>query len=134
THESRITIATRVLSSAALAPFANTQWFAAANREYAIAVYDPLGNSETTLINDPPHPVIALAVSTNGRLLAEAAEDGTVATWELSQKRRLQSMNAGNAGVRVLAFSSDEKLLLAGDTAGGITLWNTADGALVSHR
>ncbi len=134
TAAARATLPTRVLTPAALGVFPNTQWFAAMDRDQGIAIFDPLGNSELVLSNDPPHPVIAIAVSTDGRLLAEAAEDGTVAIWELSQKRRLHSLSAGKSPVQVLLFSPDERLLVAGDAAGRMTVWNTTDGALVSHR
>jgi serine/threonine protein kinase len=134
THEARATIPTRVLTAGALATFPNTQWFAAMDRDQGIAVFDPLGNSELVLTNDPPHPIVAITVSTEGRLLAEAADEGVVAIWELSQKRRLYTMNAGKASVRVLTFTPDERFLLAGDAAGGMTMWDSATGALVSHR
>jgi serine/threonine protein kinase len=134
TAAARTTLPTRVLTPAALGVFPNTQWFAAMDRDQGIAIFDSLGNSELVLSNDPPHPVIAITVSTEGRLLAEAAEDGTVAIWELSQKRRLHSLSAGRSPAQVLIFSPDEHLLVSGDAAGGMTMWSTVDGALVSHR
>jgi serine/threonine protein kinase len=130
----RATLPTRVLTPAALGVFPSSQWLAAMDRNQSITIFDPLGNPETVLTAESPHPIVALTVSTEGRLLAEAAEDGTVTLWELSQKRRLHTLASGKHGARALLFTPDERLLLAGDAGGGITLWTNADGKLISHR
>ncbi len=130
----RATLPTRVLTPAALGGFPSSQWLAAMDRNQSIAIFDPLGNPDTVLAGESPHPIVAMAVSEDGRFLAEAAEDGTVTVWELSQKRRLHAFNTGKNAARVLRFTPDERLLLAGDAGGGMTVWNNADGKLISYR
>lgn len=134
TATTRATLPVRVMTPGALGVFPSTQWVAAMDHNQGIAIFDPLGNQEGTLTNEPPHPVTALSISNSGRLLAEAAEDGTLAVWELSQKRRLVSWAASKDAVQLLVFSPDERWLIATDTVGGITIWDRTDGRLLSHR
>ena len=128
TGEARVTLSTQVSNAAALGVFPSSRWVAAQDHEQAIAVYDPLGNREYVLRNDPPHPVSAIAVSANALQLAELAKDNRLTVWELSQQRRQQSWNVGKATVPLLAFSPDARVLLTGDTRGNLTAWNSADG------
>lgn len=118
----------------ALGVFPSSQWLAAADRENGIAVFDPLGNREGVLPGDPDDRVAVIAVSTAGRLLAAAEDNGQLVVWELSQRRRLHELASGESRPRLLAFSPDERLLLAGDDTGGVAAWNVADGVLVSYR
>ncbi|BAU47835.1 hypothetical protein SVA_1260 [Sulfurifustis variabilis] len=118
----------------ALGVFPSSQWLAAADRGSGIAVFDPLGNRDGLLPGEPDDRVAVIAVSAAGRLLAAAEDNGQLAVWELSQRRRLHELASGKSRPRLLAFSPDERLLLAGDDAGGIAAWDVADGVLVSYR
>lgn len=130
----RKTLATRVLTPAALAVFPNTQWVAAMDPDQSITIFDPLGNAETVLTPETPHDIVAMAVSQTGRLLAEAADDGSVTIWEISQKRRLQKISAGKSRTELLLFTPDERMLAVVDNAGDLSLLDCGDGKLVSHR
>lgn len=130
----RKALATRVLAPAALAVFPNTQWVAAMDQDQSIAVFDPLGNPEFVLTPDSPHDIVAMTVSQTGRLLAEAAEDGSVTIWEISQKRRLQKISTGKTRPDLLLFAPDERTLATVEGNGGLSLWGCTDGKLLSHR
>jgi serine/threonine protein kinase len=127
--EARVTLPTSVSDAAALGVFPSSQWVAAMDRDQAIAVFDPLGNREYVLRNDPPHAIGAIAVTSDGLQLAELADDRHVTVWDLSQQRPRQTWNIGKNSVARLAFSPDGRILLTGDKAGGLTAWNGADGA-----
>jgi serine/threonine protein kinase len=128
TGEARTTLSTHVSNAAALGVFPSSRWVAVQDREQAIAVFDPIGNREYVLRNDPPHEVSAIAVSANGLQLAELAKDHRIAVWELSQQRRQLSWDIAKSTVPLLAFSPDARVLLTGDTKGNITAWNSTDG------
>lgn len=130
----RKALATRVLTPAAFAVFPNTQWIAVMDPDQSIATFDPLGNPDIVLTPDPPHDIIAMAVSQSGRLLAEAADDGSVTLWELSQKRRLQKFSGGKTRPELLLFAPDERTLAGVDANGGLSLWDCTDGKLLSRR
>lgn len=72
--------------------------------------------------------VSALAVSTDGSLLASADGDGGIRLWELPAGTLRSRMNAKVGEVRALAFSHDRLLAAAGDK---LTLWNASEGRLI---
>jgi serine/threonine protein kinase len=132
--EPRKTVTTMVRTGATLAVFPSSQWFAATDADYAIGIYDPLGNRESVLRNDPPHPITILVVSADDRLLAEAAESGVVNLWDVTANRRLHQFAPGDSVVRALAFSPDGQRLLAGNTRGELIAWETASGKPANRR
>jgi serine/threonine protein kinase len=133
TGEPRVKLALQVSTPAALGIYPSTQWFAASNREHAIVVFDPLGNIEMKLVNDPPRPIVAITVSPTNRLLAEADADGSVRIWELSQVRKLHTLSADGSAAQVLAFSPDERFLATADNGGNVALWDIAQSKRVAH-
>ena len=133
TGEARTTLPTLVSDAAALGVFPSSQWVAVMDRDEAIAVFDPLGNREYVLRNDPPHTIGAIAVSSDGLLLAELAADSHVTVWELSQQRARQTWDAGKGTIARLAFSPDGRILLTGDKAGNLTAWRSTDATQVAQ-
>jgi WD40 repeat protein len=132
--EPRKTVTTMVRTGATLAVFPSSQWFAATDAEHAIGIFDPLGNRESVLRNDPPHPIAILAVSSDDRLLAEAAENGAVSLWDITANRRLQNIAPGDSVVKSLVFSPDGQQLMAGNARGELIVWDTASGKTASRR
>jgi serine/threonine protein kinase/WD40 repeat protein len=132
--EPRKTVTALVRTPAALAVFPSSQWFAAPDAEHAIGIFDPLGNRESVLRNDPPHPVTMLAVSADDRLLAEVSEDGGIGLWDVTANRRLHRFAPGDAAVQSLVFSSDGRQLLAGNARGELIAWETVSGKPAGRR
>jgi serine/threonine protein kinase/WD40 repeat protein len=132
--EPRITISALVRAPAALAVFPSSQWFAAPDAGHAIGIFDPLGNRESVLRNDPPHPVTILTVSPDDRLLAEAGEDGGVSLWDLAANRRLHRFAPDKSAVLSLAFTPDGQWLMAGNARGELIAWEIASGKSASRR
>lgn len=124
----RVTLPTQVATAAALGVFPSSQWVAVMDPTLAISVFDPFGNREYVLRNDPPHEVSAIAVSTNALQLAELSNDHRVALWDLAQQRRQTSWDIGKSAVPLLAFSPDEHRLVTGDSGGDISVWSSGDG------
>lgn len=129
----RAVLPARAANPAALAVFASSQWIAIADHEHGIATFDPLGNLDLTLRDEPPHPASAVAVSPSALLLAEAGDDGVINFWDVAQRRKVNSFQAGKPRVQTLAFATDERTLAVGDASGGIGLWSATDATPISQ-
>jgi serine/threonine protein kinase len=134
TGETRAALPARVRTAAALGVFPSSQGLAVTGYDDRIVILDPLGNRESELASDSPHPVTAIAVSADNRLLAEADEGDTVTIWELSQNRRLREIRTGGRNTQALVFSPDEQLLAVGSADGSLGIWRTGSGEPHSRR
>ncbi len=73
--------------------------------------------------------VSALASSPDSRRVAAGSEDGSVIVWDLiSGKREMGPFSAHSAAVNHVEYSSDGRTLLTTPHAGGLRLWNAANG------
>jgi len=101
---------------------------AVAGRPYpAILVFDPLDRKEIQRIVDP-RPIIALALSPDGRQLASAGFDGVVNIWQLGKSGPPHHLPAFPDPVWALAFSPDGSHLATAGNNRAIRLWRINDG------
>lgn len=106
---------------------------AVAGRPYpAILVFDPLDRRELQRVVDP-RPVIALALSPDGRQLASAGFDGVIKIWQLGKPGPPQHLIAFPDSVWALAFSPDGSHLAAAGNNRTIKLWRLPDGEEVEQ-
>ncbi len=73
-------------------------------------------------------PLLAVAVSPSGRVVASAGKDREVNLWDLATRRILHSLKPHAATVCGLTFSPDGKHLASGSRDGAIVLWDVAAG------
>lgn len=83
--------------------------------------------------NDSGHwaAVRGCALSADGRLLASASSDQTLALWSLPERRLLRVLAGHTAAVNGCAFSPDGRLLASAGADGTLRLWRCADGTLL---
>jgi WD40 repeat protein/serine/threonine protein kinase len=73
-------------------------------------------------------PVLALAASPDGKLLASGGADHTVRLWDLETQKLRHVLRNHTLDVTSLAFSPDGKLLASGGTDATIVVWDAARG------
>lgn len=73
-------------------------------------------------------PVLSLAFSPEGGLLASGSEDGTVQFLDVADGRVVRRLAGHTGGVLSVAFSPDGALLASGSADGTIRLWSVEDG------
>lgn len=73
-------------------------------------------------------PVISVAFSPDGQVLATGGMDGMVKLWEVRTGSLLQNLRTTAYGINALAFSPDGKLLAAGTLLGRVLVWDAQTG------
>jgi RNA polymerase sigma factor (sigma-70 family) len=74
-------------------------------------------------------PVVALAFSPDGRLLAFALEDFDICLWDLAGKREVTRLKGHHGRVNALSFSPDGNLLASAGDDTTILLWSVGKWA-----
>jgi len=80
--------------------------------------------------------VNAVAFSRDGRTLATASTDGTVALWDITDRRRparTATLNAHTGAVWTVAFSPDGRALATTGIGGTVVLWDITDWQRPAH-
>lgn len=70
-------------------------------------------------------PVISIAFSPNGRILASGSQDGTIAIWDVRSGERTRTLAAHVHAVEGVGFSPDGNIF-ASMSRNGAKLWDTA--------
>lgn len=78
-------------------------------------------------------PIVRMAVSRDGTLLATAAEDLTIKIWRLKDRKLLWSFRGHTDTILDLTFSPDGERLVSGSVDMTVRIWSVADGKEV-HR
>jgi WD40 repeat protein len=79
-----------------------------------------------------PAPVLDIAMSRDGKLIATAAGE-TVRLWASDGSRTFE-LSQRDGFVAGLAFSADDRFVIAGGQSGRLRWWNTRSGMLASER
>ncbi|MEV0387781.1 helix-turn-helix domain-containing protein [Nonomuraea sp. NPDC050643] len=86
-------------------------------------VWDPARGGRPHLLADFPHPLVAIAVSPDGRLVAAAGDQRGLWLWESGTGRLLAARTLrGMTAMGAMSFDHDGSVLVVGGTAGA-ELW-----------
>ncbi len=106
---------------------------ATAGGDAHIAIWTPGKPKPDTVLNGHTGPIVALAVSPGGKLLASASWDHTVRLWPLDGgEPRVLKGNEQN--VNGVAFTPDGKQLISAGYDTTIRIWSLAGGQSVAVR
>lgn len=106
----------------------DSSMLASGSADTTVKLWEAGTNKEKATLTGHTHVVRQVAFSPNGEFLASAGADTTVRLWELRTLKEVHHWGgeAGDVGVRSVAFSPDARLL-----AGGYDLFSGGRGALV---
>lgn len=92
--------------------------------------WDPDLAAGTAELVGHEQPLVALAVSPDGRLLASAGAKGEVLLWDVGASHPHLVLAGAGPAVWSLSFTADGRRLLGGGADGAVRVWDTADGSL----
>jgi WD40 repeat protein len=78
-------------------------------------------------------PVVGIAVSKDGKLLATGGADSLIIIWDASTHQIIRRIAAHKGQVTTLDFSPDGKNLISGSTDKSLRLWNINDGTEIRN-
>jgi WD40 repeat protein len=94
-----------------------------------VTLWNPVTGKPVAFIKSSIGPVMRLAASADGKMLAWAHEQGAVVrVWDLARARLKGNFNEGGGRARAIAFAPDGTKLATGNESGVITLWDLATG------
>lgn len=73
-------------------------------------------------------PIVSLAFSSDGRILASGSVDGTIKLWDPATGNQLRALKGHDGTVSSLAFSPDDMWLASGRPDYTIKLWHVVSG------
>jgi hypothetical protein len=80
-----------------------------------------------TQLDMPAGTVQAVAFSSDGRLLAAGADDGTIHLWQPGSWERIRTIRLGRHPVAAVAIDSHDRFLAAATDDGDLALWRLED-------
>ena len=87
-------------------------------------LWNLISTTEICQITENSQPVLALAFSPNGQILASATKDKTIKLWNLANQTEIASLTGHKLAPNALAFSPDGKTLASGGADKTTKLWN----------
>ena len=109
----------------ALACSPTGDWLASVNEQGVITVCNGRTGKNKYKLADH-EGAVALAYSSNGRLLASGSTDGSVQLWHVPLENESRGRLDHGSAVTSLAFSADDRYLVSASQDGTLVLWDVA--------
>jgi len=114
----------RVGGAAALSPVADQAAFG--HGDGSVTLLDLHNGRMTTLSGHTSGRIEAVSFSSDGRSLATATDNGTVATWDMRTRALRETFTGHSAAVRAAVFGPDGRTLYTAGYDGGIIAWDVS--------
>jgi WD40 repeat protein len=93
-----------------------------------VKLYDAVSGAFREELRTQPGPVLALALSPDGRFVASADEQGAIQVWGTPEKAVRKVLRGHEGAIRALAFSPDGQTLASGGDDDKVMLWDVSNG------
>ncbi|RKU24003.1 hypothetical protein C6503_01930 [Candidatus Poribacteria bacterium] len=126
THKKVLDIVTELSSYDAVAVSKDGSTFAAGDRHGTIRLWNATMEHQFEDWGDDPEDqdILALAFSSDRKILASGSEDKAVRLWDTEKRLKIATLKGHEASVTALAFSPDGKTIATGDAGKVIKLWD----------
>src|SRR5262245_33896127 len=94
------------------------------SRDNTCRLWDIQTGNCVRVFSDHSRPVLSVAISNSGKLLASAGEDQVVKLWDLSAGKSIGSLQGHTSSVVSLAFSREDSLLCSGGLDNTVRVWS----------
>jgi WD40 repeat protein len=88
----------------------------------------PVNSVSLASVLIPGIPVLSLAISPDGSMVAVAGEDGEIGLWSIAEEDLVRKFEGHTSSVHELAFSSDGEMLVSGSEDNTMRLWWAGKG------
>ncbi|MGL1885938.1 MAG: caspase family protein [Reichenbachiella sp.] len=88
---------------------------------------------ETVVQRGHENAVQALAISSDGQLLASAGKDQSIILWDVKTTRQLRTFSGHNKSINTLVFNEQNSTLISGGDDKVIRVWNIYSGELLQE-
>ncbi|MCI0541037.1 MAG: protein kinase [Verrucomicrobiales bacterium] len=105
---------------------ADGEWLAVGGFDWVLIWRINEGQNSRRTLKAHLDPVVALAFSPDGRILATASEDQTIKLWETATGNELGTLRGHESSVWTIAFSLDGKQLVSGGKDQLVKVWQVA--------
>ncbi|MGG6294251.1 DnaJ domain-containing protein [Leptolyngbya sp. AN02str] len=87
--------------------------------------------TSTILCDRPTEPITAVAVASDGRLLASATQQGAIDLWNLKTRTGFCRLHGHEGAIYALAMSADGQLLVSAGADRAIRFWHIKTGTML---
>jgi WD40 repeat protein len=93
-----------------------------------VKLWDVAAGTQVASLEAHKLPVMCVAFSPDGRLLAAGSNDQTITIWDVATRQARRTLIGHNSYVISAAFSPDSRRLASGSAWGSIRLWDASSG------